>query len=157
MKELPGGGAGATGPFAASLGLAGREGFAAAAAAGLPFLSAAHMAAAAGGGGQPPFGLHHFVDPRGLPFSAGAAAAGAFRPFLTYATTGAGATAATTTAAASSESSVKSSFGSAFQPPSGGGGGNNKVESSKGSPPTLFSPGQNLFPRASSAGRKAEK
>ena len=140
MKDLPAGG-----PFAASLGLAGREGFAAAA-AGLPFLSAAHMAAAGAAGGQPPFGLHHFVDPRGLPFSA---AAGAFRPFLTYATTAGGAT--TTATSSDSSTGVKSSFGSAFAPPAAG-SGNTKVESSKGSPPTLFSPGQNLFPRASSAG-----
>ena len=42
------------------------------------------------------------------------------------------------------------SFPSAFQPPNSH---HNNVKSGKGSPPVLFSPGQNLYPR-SSAGKK---
>jgi hypothetical protein len=110
----------------------------------LPFLS--HMAAASAG--QPPFGLHHFVDPR-LPFSAG----NAFRPFFTAAHSLASTMSTTTTTATSSaEQPMIGKFGSssAFQPPSSQ---QHMTKLGKGSPPTtLFSPGQNLFPRSSSAG-----
>ncbi len=100
--------------------------------------------------GQPGFGLHHFMDPR-LPFSA--AAAGAFRPFFGSAAAAAAAiavSAASTTSATSPQLSdsiigrdaASKINSSAFQPPS------NKGQTS---PPnsTLFSPGQNLFPRSS--------
>lgn len=84
--------------------------------------------------GQPGFGLHHFIDPR-LPFSA----AGAFRPIFGNAAAAAAAIAASSASASMSDSIVigskpKCSSASAFQPP-------------KSSPPTLFSPGQNLYPR----------
>lgn len=120
-------------------GAGGLEGFPA---AGLPFLS--HMAAASG---HPAPFLHHFVDPR-HPFSAAAAAAAAgaaFRPFLSSSL------AATSTSASivsrAESSPLGKSFNSAFQPPPG-----SKLDT-KGTSPTLFSPGQNLFPRSSSAGK----
>ena len=114
---------------AGSAAAVGREGFA----AGLPFLS--HMAAATAA--QPsPFGLHHFVDPR-LPFPPGA-----FRPFFSSSSSSGGQTNTTTT---SSAETTIGKFGSAFQPPP-------PTKLGKGSPPSLFSPGQNLFPRSASAG-----
>ena len=162
MKDLA-----ANSPFAAaSLANLGRAGAlpaghpgadSAAAAAGfaaLPFLS--HMAAA---GAAPPGAgafLHHFVDPRN-PFAAAAAAAGAFKPFLTSAasavssspSSGVTTTSSTPSAAGSPPGlSVKSGFPSAFQPPSGA-----KADRKGSSPPALFSPGQNLFPRSSSVGK----
>ncbi len=124
--------------------------------AALPFLS--HMAAT---GTAPPGAsaafLHHFVDPR-HPFSAAAAAAaaGAFKPFLTSAAAAASSSSSpssTTTSSTMPSSTsppgigVKSSFPSAFQPP-----GSTKVDR-KGSPPALFSPGQNLYPRSNSVGK----
>lgn len=109
--------------------------------------------------GQPGFGLHHFIDPR-LPFSA--AAAGAFRPIFGNAAAAAAAIAASvsSTSTTSSASQLSDSIiaatsskansqvsSSAFQPPAKGG---------QTSPPgaTLFSPGQNLYPR-SSAGKNS--
>ena len=95
--------------------------------AGLPFLS--HMAAATAAQQPSPFGLHHFVDPR-LPFPPGA-----FRPFFSGGQTN----------TTSSAKATIGKFGSAFQPPP-------PTKLGKGSPPSLFSPGQNLFPRSASAG-----
>ena len=119
---------------AGSAAAVGREGFA----AGLPFLS--HMAAATAA--QPsPFGLHHFVDPR-LPFPPGA-----FRPFFSSSSSAGGQTNTTTT---SSAETTIGKFGSAFQPPP-------PTKLGKGSPPSLFSPGQNLFPRSASAGTKRRR
>ena len=87
---------------------------------------------------QPGFGLHHFIDPR-LPFSA--AAAGAFRPFLGNAAAAAAAIAASAASSSSSPPQLSDSISkvssSAFQPPIKG----------QTSPSTLFSPGQNLYPR----------
>ena len=96
---------------------------------------------------QPGFGLHHFIDPR-LPFSA----AGAFRPIF-----GNTAAAAAAAAIAASQASTPSPLSeaiisqckvsSAFQaPPS------SKPGQTSPSSTTLFSPGQNLYPR-SSAGK----
>ena len=88
---------------------------------------------------QPGFGLHHFIDPR-LPF----AAAGAFRPFLGNAAAAAAAIAASAANNSSSSTSppqlsdsISKVSSSAFQPPIKG----------QTSPSTLFSPGQNLYPR----------
>ena len=99
---------------------------------------------------QPGFGLHHFIDPR-LPFSA----AGAFRPIF-----GNTAAAAAAAAIAASQASTPSPLSeaiisqckvsSAFQaPPS------SKPGQTSPSSTTLFSPGQNLYPR-SSAGKMVE-
>lgn len=93
---------------------------------------------------QPGFGLHHFIDPR-LPFSA----AGAFRPIF-----GNTAAAAAAAAIAASQASTPSPLSeaiisqckvsSAFQaPPS------SKPGQTSPSSTTLFSPGQNLYPRSS--------
>ena len=100
--------------------------------------------------GQPGFGLHHFIDPR-LPFSA----AGAFRPI--FGSTAAAAAAAAIAASSSSMntsplseaiiSQCKMSAASAFQPPPCSKPGQTSPSST-----TLFSPGQNLYPR-SSAGK----
>ena len=110
----------------------GMEGFAA-----LPFLS--HMAAT--GAATPGGCLHHFVDPR-HPFSA--AFSGAFRPFLAAAAS----STATSTTSSNSLSSTKS-FPSAFQPPNS----NASTKLDRKQSPTLFSPGQNLFPRNASVGK----
>ena len=97
---------------------------------------------------QPGFGLHHFIDPR-LPFSA--AAAGAFRPFLGNAAAAAAAIAASVNSSSASSSSppqlsdsISKVSSSAFQPPI-------KGQTSPSS--TLFSPGQNLYPRVGPAGK----
>eukprot|EP00095_Tigriopus_kingsejongensis_P011562 maker-scaffold768_size100864-snap-gene-0.10 protein:Tk11562 transcript:maker-scaffold768_size100864-snap-gene-0.10-mRNA-1 annotation:"hypothetical protein SINV_09674" len=120
-------------PFsAASLSLAsaavasrgGADGF-----VGFPFLS--HMT----GGGQPPF-LHHFVDPRFS--SAAAAAASAFRPFLS--STASGMPPSGSSVVDSTCGKLGKNFSSAFQPPS---------KTGASPPTTLFSPGQNLYPRSS--------
>ena len=95
---------------------------------------------------QPGFGLHHFIDPR-LPF----AAAGAFRPFLGNAAAAAAAIAASAANNSSSSTSppqlsdsISKVSSSAFQPPI-------KGQTSPSS--TLFSPGQNLYPRVGPAGK----
>ena len=69
------------------------------------------------------------IPPR-LPFPPGA-----FRPFFSG---------GQTNTTSSAEATI-GKFGSAFQPPP-------PTKLGKGSPPSLFSPGQNLFPRSASAG-----
>ena len=100
--------------------------------------------------GQPGFGLHHFIDPR-LPFSA----AGAFRPI--FGNTAAAAAAAAIAASSATTSPLSEAIisqckaSSAFQPPL-----SSKPGQTSPSSTTLFSPGQNLYPR-SSAGKSNKK
>ena len=105
---------------------------------------------------QPGFGLHHFIDPR-LPFSA---AAGAFRPIFgnTAAAAAAAAIAASASSTSTSATSPQSSdsmaskvTSSVFQPPAGSKGPTSPSAYTTPSS-TLFSPGQNLYPR-NSAGK----